>query len=123
MTFTSRCTRLLLSKVIILMLLFAQSLYAAQPCEMAIHEPAMAFSDMQDMGCHQKGSVNACLQQCTADNQSTSQLQVAVAEMPALPALTVSTVLDSGARFLDAVIVLARPPDPPASIRFCSFQL
>lgn len=123
MTFASCRTRLLLSRIIILMLLFAQSLYAAQPCKMLVHEPAMAFSDMQDRGCHEKGALNACLQQCTADNQSTSQVQVAVAGMPPLPVLTVPAARDSSARLPDAVIVLARSPDPPPSIRFCSFQL
>ena len=123
MSFANCRTRLLLSRVILLMLLFAQSLYAAQPCRMPIHEPAIAFNDMQDMGCHQKGSFNTCLQQCTADSQSTSQVQVAIVGMPTVPVLTVPVTLDSGARLPDVVIVLARSPDPPPSIRFCSLQL
>jgi hypothetical protein len=128
MTFANRRIRLLVSRVSILMLLFAQSLYAAQPCQMPVHEPAMAFSDMQNsdmqsMGCHANGNINACLQQCTADDQSTAQVQIAVAVAPAAAVLTLPVVLDARDKLPDTVIVLARSPDPPPSIRFCSFQI
>ena len=84
----------------------------------------MAFAETShEAGCTQPVNRNACLQQCTADNQSTSEVQLAVAEMAALPVLRIPPALDSSARLPDVVIVLARSPDPPPSIRFCSFQL
>ena len=105
-------------------LLFAQAVGAVHACVGAAQTPAMAFAELQhEGGCAKTVNQNACLQQCTADNQSTAQVQIAIAEMPALAVLTVPVALDSSARLPDAVIILARSPDPPSSIRFCSFQL
>ena len=105
-------------------LLFAQAIGAAHACVGAAQSPAMAFAQSHhEGGCTQTVNQNACLQQCTADNQSTAQVQFAVAEMPALPVLSIPVAPDSSARLPDTVIVLARSPDPPPSIRFCSFQL
>jgi hypothetical protein len=123
MTFTNRRNTLLLSRFVILMLLFAQSLYAAQPCQMPAHEPAMAFTDMADMDCGNMVTPNACLQHCTADDQSTGQAPVAVADVPVLPVLTVPIAIDPAAALPGSVILLAHSPDPPCAIRFCSFQL
>lgn len=120
----TRRTRELTGWLIAAALLFAQAIGAVHACVGAAHSPAMAFAESHhEGGCTQTVNRNACLQQCTADNQSTSHVQVAVEEMPTLPVLTVPAALDSSARLPDAVIVLARSPDPPASIRFCSFQL
>jgi hypothetical protein len=105
-------------------LLFAQGIGIVHACVGAAQSPAMAFAESHhEGGCAQTANKNACLQQCTADNQSTAQVQLAVAEMPALPVLSVPVPLDSRARLPDAVILLARSPDRPPSIRFCSFQL
>jgi len=105
-------------------LLFAQGIGAVHACVGAAQSPAMAFADSHhEGGCAKTVNKNACLQQCTADEQSTSQVQVAVAEMPAVPVLSVPAVPDSITGLADAIIVLARSPDPPPSIRFCSFQL
>ena len=120
----SRRTRKLTSRLVAAALLFAQAIGAAHACVGAAQTPSMAFAESHhEVGCAQTVNQNACLQQCTADNQSTSQVQVAVAEMPALPVLIVPEALDSSIRLPDAVIVLARSPDPPPSIRFCSFQI
>jgi hypothetical protein len=120
----SRRTRELTGWLVAAALLFAQAVGAAHACVGAARTPAMAFAESHhEGGCTQAVNQNACLQQCTADNQSTSQVQVAVAEMPAVAVLSVPAALDLSARLPDAVIVLARSPDPPPSIRFCSFQL
>ena len=120
----TRRTRKLTGWLIAAALLFAQAVGAVHACVGAAQSPAMAFAESHhEGGCAQTVNQNACLQQCTADNQSTAQVQLAVAEMPALPVLSIPAALDSSARLPDAVIVLARAPDPPPSIRFCSFQL
>jgi hypothetical protein len=120
----SRRSRNLTGWLIAGTLLFAQAVGAVHACVGAAHSPAMAFAESHhEGGCTQAVNQNACLQHCTADNQSTSQVQVAVAEMPALPVLIVPPAVDSSARLPDAVIVLARSHDPPPSIRFCSFQI
>ncbi len=105
-------------------LLFTQAISAVHACVGAAHSPAMAFAESHhEGGCAETMNRNMCLQQCVADDQSTAQVQLAIAEMPALAVLTVPVVLDSSAQLPDAFIVLARSPDPPPSIRFCSFQL
>ena len=120
----SRRTRELTGWLVAAALLFAQAVGTVHACIGAAHSPAMAFAESHHAGgCAETVNRNACLQQCMADEQSTSQVQVAVAEMPALPALSVPAALESSARLPDAVIVLARSPGPPPSIRFCSFQL
>jgi hypothetical protein len=120
--FAKRRNTLLVTKTIILMLLFAQSLYAAQACTMPVHEPAKAVGNSPD--CHQETvTTNACLQQCTAGNQSSAQVEIAVAQMPAVAVLSVPLAADPGACPAVTLVSLAHSPDPPSSIRFCSFQL
>ena len=123
MAFTNRRTHRPLSGFIILMLLFAQSLFAALPCAMAQPEPAMAFDDMADMDCATKGNPNACLQQYTATDQSAGHVQIAVAEMPRTANLVVP-IADCRLIMRNPLVDhFAHSPDPPASIRFCSFQI
>ena len=120
----SRRTRELTGWLVAAALLFAQAVGTVHACIGAEHSPTMAFAQSSHGGgCTETVNRNACLQQCTADNQNTSEVQLAVAEMPALPVLTVPVARDTSARLPDVVIVLARSPDPPASIRFCSFRL
>jgi hypothetical protein len=105
-------------------LLFAQAVGAVHACVGAAQTPNMAFADLHhEGGCTKTVNQNACLQQCTAENQSTAQVQFAIAQMPSLAVLTVPEALDSSAKLPDTVVTLARSPDPPPSIRFCSFQL
>lgn len=105
-------------------MLFAQAIGVAQACAEATQSPTMAFADANHKGdCEKTVNQNACLQQYTAGDQSTTQVQVAVAEMPRLAVLTIPAAFDPGARLIGAVFCPAHSPDPPASIRFCSFQL
>lgn len=116
--------RRLVCHLMALALLFSQAVSAAQACVEPAATPAMAIaSDMADMDCEQRATPNVCLQQCTAGDQSSAQVQVAVAEMPRLAVLTVPVLPDRGVRSTEAIACLARSPDPPPSIRFCSFQL
>jgi hypothetical protein len=120
----SRHTRKLTSWLVAAALLFAQAMGAAHACVGAAHSPAMAFAQTaHEGGCHQTMNRNSCLQQCTADNQNIAEAQVAIAELPVLAGLTVPLAAHSSARLPHTVVVPARSPDPPASIRFCSFQL
>jgi hypothetical protein len=101
-------------------LLFAQALTVAQACVEADARPAMAF---EESDCHRPANPNDCLQQCTAGDQSSSYAQVVVAGMPGLAVLTVPVARDHGTRPDPTVLFLAHSPDPPTSIRFCSFQI
>lgn len=103
-------------------MLFAQALTVAQACVEADARPAMAF---EESDCHRPANPNNCLQQCTAGDQSSAYVQVAIAGMPAMAVLSVPAASDPGTRptMVVAVDFLAHPPDPPPSIRFCSFQI
>ena len=102
-------------------LLFAQALTVAQACVEPDARPAMAF---EELDCHRPANPNNCLQQCTAGDQSSSYAQVVVAGMPGLAVLTVPVVRDHGTRPTTVPVdFLAHSPDPPPSIRFCSFQI
>ncbi len=104
-------------------MLFAQAIGIAQACVEAAPSPTMAFTQTEHDGdCGKTVNQNACLQQCNAEDQSSAQVQVAVAAMPAIAVLTVPVAPVRGASPA-AVASLTHSPDPPPSIRFCSFQL
>ncbi len=99
-------------------MLFTQFAHAAEPCMMAEMAPAMAFDEQP---CHDNG--NACLADCTDENQSASYTelpilalsQLAILTLPEAPAQTVQVIsADSPAVFIS---------DPPIPIRFCSFLI
>jgi hypothetical protein len=105
------------------MILFAQSLFAALPCEMQEPKPVMAFDDMAGMDCAQKDNPNACLQQCTVADQSTNHVQVAVAPLQLGAALTVAIADGQPIPPTFSLVHSVHAPDPPPAIRFCSLQL
>jgi hypothetical protein len=105
-------------------MLFAQAVGVAQACIEAAPSPVMAFAQTDhDGNCGEMVNRNACLQHCTAGDQSSAQAQVEVAAMPAIAALTVPVAPDRVAYSVAAWVGLAHFLDPPSSIRFCSFQL
>jgi hypothetical protein len=86
-------------------------------------KPAMAFEDMAGMDCAAKVNPNACLQQYVGADQSASHVQVAVAAMPPPPVLTITVAGCQAILPAFQVVYSAHSPDPPPSIRFCSFQI
>ncbi len=123
MSFLHRRATRSLGRFIVLMLLFGQSLAAVLPCQMPEQKPAMAFSDMAGMDCAGKGNPNACLQQCIGADQSTNHVQVGFAGIPQVAILTVPVAVSRVIAPALPADYLAHSPDPPSSIRFCSFQL
>jgi hypothetical protein len=123
MSFLNRRAMRSLARLIVLMLLFGQSLSAALPCQMPEHKPAMALDDMAGMDCAQKGNPNSCLQQCTGADQSSNHVQVAFADLSQVAVLTVPVAVDRAVASQPPPVCLAHSPDPPPSIRFCSLQL
>jgi hypothetical protein len=105
-------------------MLFAQAIGVAQACSVAAHSPTMAFAQTQHEGnCSKTVNQNACLQQCTAGDQSSAHAEVAVAPTPALAVLIVEVAPPRVACPALASTSLFHSTDPPSSIRFCSFQL
>lgn len=129
-------------RLVLAAMLFAQAIGIAQACVAAAPSPAMAFGQatalepsaasgqslalepaQHEGDCGKTMNRNACLQQCTAGDQSSAQIQVAVAPMPVLPVLIVDAAPTRIGCPHVASSSLSRSPDPPPSIRFCSFQL
>lgn len=110
-------------------LLFAQGLAIAQTCmeearpAMAFEESALAESAIEESDCHQPANPNDCLQQCNAGDQSSAYIQVVVAGLPGFAVLTIPAASDHDIRHAPVLRFLAHSPDPPRSIRFCSFQI
>ncbi len=103
---------------------FAQAIGIAHACIEAAPSPTMAFTQSEHDGdCSKTVNQNACLQQCTAGDQSSAQAGNAVAPMPALAVLIVPVAPDRGGCPAATLASLAQAPDPPPSVRFCSYQL
>jgi hypothetical protein len=111
-------------RLIATVMFFAQAIGVAQACIEATQSPTMAFADVHQKGdCDKTVNKNACLQQYTAGDQSSSQVQVAITAVPAIAVLTVPV---APVRVVCPAVTMAsraHSPDPPPSIRFCSFQL
>lgn len=111
-------------RLVLAAMLFAQAIGVAQACSVAAHSPTMAFAPTQHDGdCGKTVNQNACLQLCTAGDQNSAHAEVAVAPMPTAPALVVAAAPDRAICLPAAINTRSPSPDPPASIRFCSFQL
>jgi len=105
-------------------MLFAQAIGVAQACIQATQSPTMAFADAhQENDCDKTVNRNACLQQYTAGDHSSAQVQIAVAAMPAIATLIAPLAPDRIADSAVILISLTHCADPPSSILFCSYQL
>jgi hypothetical protein len=119
----------LLARLSIGLLLFAQAAAIAQACVGPEALPSMAFAEGPAAECHDAAPTNphanpnACLKNCTAGDQSTAQVPAAFAAMPATAVLTVPAQLESALVIARAEACELHSPDPPPSLRFCSFQL
>jgi hypothetical protein len=102
----------------------AQAIGVAQACIEATQSATMAFADANhEANCDKSVNQNACLQQYTSGDQSSTKAEIAVAPMPALAVLSVPIAPHCSAHPAVTLVSLAHSHDPPASIRFCSFQL
>jgi hypothetical protein len=105
-------------------LLFAQAAGIARACTSPDATPAMAFADnMEGMDCEGMGSKNLCLQQCNAGDQNTHPAQVSVALPPDFPVLTLPAPVEPVTVAALSRCNILHSPDPPSSVRFCSFQI
>lgn len=113
-----------------LIFLFAQAVAIAQVCIAAGATPAMAFeAGMAVQDCHDtmpgapQPNPNACLQHCNAGDQTTAQIPTAVPALLEVAVLTVPTLAEIAPVSARAEACELHSPDPPPSLRFCSFQL
>ena len=124
-----RRTRAILASLMTGMLLFAQAIAVAQACVGPEAVPAMAFSaHMAEQDCHEAvpastPNPNACLQHCTAGDQTTAQVPAVMPAMPGIAVLTVPMAAETALVFARAEACELLSPGPSPSLRFCSFQL
>lgn len=125
-----RQTRAILASLMTCALLFAQGVAFAQACTSVDAGPAMAFpaEAMAGQDCHETvpanmPNPNACLQHCTAGDQTTAQVPAVMADTPGIAVLVVPMAVESALVFARTEACELRSPGPPASLRFCSFQL
>jgi hypothetical protein len=125
-----RTRKRIISGVAATLLLFAQAVAIAQACHAPEASPAMAFSEgMAGQDCHDAVSANAqpnpnaCLQHCNAGDQTTSQAPIALPWLSAAAVLTVPLPAVTDLVLARAEACELHSPDPPRSLRFCSFQL
>lgn len=109
-------------------MLFAQAALIAQACATADATPAMAFADaIAEHGCDEgaaaKPNRNACLQHCTAGDQTTAQVPAVMPAMPGVAVLTVPMAAENAVVIARAEAWQILSPGPSSSLRFCSFQL
>lgn len=131
----NRSCRRLTSRLLLLVLLFAQFALAAQACAgsedrfQALHvqQPVDVVLDAEPMpACHHHEEApavqteapmpaNLCVAHCTFGDQSSDTFQVGVADAPALPVLSLPPLVGTdipAQRWLDAPAVAVFPPIP-----------
>lgn len=114
-----RMTRRLLpclSRAVLALMLLTQFALAAQACTMAGSVPAMAFGEQP---CD--SNANACLADCTKENQSASHAELPVFVLPQLAVLTLPELPARKAEATRTDNSAVFSSDPPIPIRFCSF--
>lgn len=119
----SRAIRNTVGRVIVATLLVAYAFNAAHACVASKATPATAFQNSDAGDCEAMNAPNICLQHCTSNDQNAGYvvfIAIATSERAAL-------ILPRQARSSTPILVTLgeskRSPDPPPSIRFCSFQL
>ena len=123
-------TRKVVSGLSSLLFLFAQAVAIAQVCIAAGATPAMAFeADMAGQECHEampgspNPNPNACLQHCNAGDQTTAHMPADLPGLPGMVVLTLPILAETAPVSARAEACELHSPDPPRSLRFCSFQL
>ena len=103
------------------LLLFAQAAQAALPCLTAGSDPVMAYSDHDDEACRHTANPNACLTQCNDAAQPASHGDLSALAAPLTAVLTVPQPLPARVAYSCDAVGLRVAPDPPISIRYCSY--
>ena len=117
-----------LARLMAATLLFGQTIAISQACASADASPTMAFSEsMAGHDCegatNPAPNPNACLEHCNQGDQASVYVPAVVATLSTIAVLVVPMpgVTVRGAR--GAPACEPHSPDPPRSIRFCSYQL
>lgn len=118
--FNQRRIKHMVASLMTAAMLFSQGLAVVQACTELDARPAMAF---EQADCHAPQNPNHCLQQCTASDQSSAFVQIALAAAPADAILRLPAREERPLSACAHATDLLAAADPPPSILFCSFQL
>jgi hypothetical protein len=109
--------------------LFAQGVVAANACDVLHGNVSQAFAakseEMAGMHCHDDAAsnANACLAHCTQGDQIGIDQVAPVFVAPSIVTLVVDVPVAVAITHSYSAARVALDTGPPASIRFCSFQI
>jgi hypothetical protein len=119
-----RHLRVVLCRMLLGVMLFAQVINAANACVAPALSPAMAFANTGDNGhCNKAINGNSCLQQYTATDQSSNHPEVPALAASDIAVLTLPREAPATVVPRISTAVPHRATDPPPSVRFCSLQI
>jgi hypothetical protein len=109
-----------LARVLIALAAFVQFMGVVQACADLEFKVSMAF---QSQDCHKPSNPNHCLQQCTAADQSSAVVQIALPSAMEVCVLQLPEPLSAGGSRMYAESDIPKAHDPPPILRFCSLLL
>ena len=121
----TRQHRLLIARIALTLLLFAQGVMAGSACDWIENSPDRAVLAAAEVApCHDSGFGAACLTHCLSDRQATQKITLDVPAMPLTPVLPLSPVFDAAATAGFAPLPeTAFSTGPPRRILLQSFQV
>ena len=125
----SSACRIVVARVLLVALVFAQGAMAATVCDMPERSAAQAIASIETPPCHQvmpeERNPNLCLADCLSEQQSLDKPLLVVFDLPASPVLVVESLERSDpGRSIDArSLAIAPSGAPPPRILFQSFLI
>jgi hypothetical protein len=121
----SHRNRLLIARVTLALMLFAQGVMAWAVCDWLESSPARAVLAAAEVApCHESGFGAACLAHCLSDRQTVQKVTMDIPAMPPAPVLTLAERLDPAPYGVVAYISdRALGTGPPRRILLQSFQI
>lgn len=99
---------------------FVQFMGVAQACADLEFKASMV---LQSQDCHKPSNPNHCLQQCTAADQSSAVVQIALPGAMEVAVLQLPKLPPAGGSRIYAESDIPKAHDPPPILRFCSLLL
>lgn len=109
-----------LARALIAVAAFVQFMGVVQACADLEFKASMA---LQSQDCHKPSNPNHCLQQCTAADQSSAVVQIALPGAMEVSVLQLPEPVPAGSSRIYAGNDIPKAHDPPPILRFCSLLL
>ena len=120
-----RSHRLLVARLVLALMLFAQGSMAWSACDLLEHSPVRAVLASAEVApCHESGFGAACLNHCLSDRQAVQKVGMDIPAMPSAPVLTLALQADPLPSLGVAYVSESAPgTGPPRRILLQSFQI